>query len=119
VSLQWEPNPTATKFRLVYTYDGINFVPVPPPVDYSTEVLVRRFDAAKSALNAVRSLVGAWAADAINTTTYTIHGLAEFRRYYIQIYGGDESQGDNNFDSTFYVVEVKTLVLRTCALLLE
>lgn len=63
--------------------------------------------------------MGAWAADAINTTTYTIHGLAEFRRYYIQIYGGDESQGDNNFDSTFYVVEVKTLVLRTCALLLE
>ena len=36
VTLQWEANPTATKFRLAYTYDGTNFVPVPPPVGYST-----------------------------------------------------------------------------------
>lgn len=50
---------------------------------------------------------------AINTTTYTIRGLDEKRSYFFQIYGGDETQGDD-FDTTFFNLGMNTTILRTC-----
>ena len=55
---------------------------------------------------------GRGSSEAINTTTYTIRGLAELHTYYVQIHGGDDTQGDD-FDIYGYQLRVDTPILRT------
>jgi len=80
VTVSWEAHPSADRFQVLYTVDGIIFNSVFPPTGgqyFSKEM-----------------------------TTVTIGGLIEATLYYVQIFAGDES----GMDADFALVEVATRI---------
>jgi len=80
ITISWTANPTADRFQLLYTIDGILFNNVIPP--------------------------GGGAYFPKEITSASIGGLLEATVYYIQIFAGDEG----GFDADFALVEVPTKI---------
>jgi len=113
VTLTWTAQSSATRYKIFYTSDSINFYPAPLPTGYSTprhRVAHRPDRGSDRGVSASASASASWAAY-INSTTFTVLGLAEYTSYLFEVYAGDGSSYDVNFFTP--LPSAQTLIART------